>query len=240
MGGYNGNAAGKNRVPRVNPVSRLLYLPRGISRLEKLGEKKTYPKNHILVSPGGKTDYCYLVKSGRVAAYEFTMNGEERIYNFNECNSMLLESQLLFDWDSPVGFKTTMQSDLVAIDKETLLHAIQTDPELAMDIIQSLSTKFEASMSQIRHMNFHNAEWKICDLLLVFAEQYGVPYDGKVLIHEKISQQLLSNLLGINRVTAVRAIKGLKDMSLIEQINGFYCIRDIERLKRHQASLLDG
>ena len=36
-------------APRVNLVSRLLYLPRGISRLEKLGTKKTFPKNHVLV-----------------------------------------------------------------------------------------------------------------------------------------------------------------------------------------------
>lgn len=226
-------------LPRTNPVSRLLYLPRGISRLEQLGEKKTFPKNHILVQSGSRTNYCYIVKTGRVVAYEYTINGEERIYNFNERNSVFLEANLLFDWDSPVSFKTVMKSELVCIDKESLLRAIEHSPEVSMDIMQSIATKFMSSMEQIRHTNFHSASWKICDLLLVFAEKYGVPYDGKVLIHEKISQQMLSNLLGINRVTAVRAIKELKDMSLIEQINGYYCIRDISRLQRHQAKLLE-
>lgn len=227
------------RLPRTNPVSRLLYLPRGISRLEQLGEKKTFPKNHILVQAGSRTNYCYIVKSGRVIAYEYTINGEERIYNFNERNSLFLEVNVLFDWDSPVSFKTTMKSELVCIDKESLLHAISQSPEISMDVMQSIATKFMSSMEQIRHANFHSAAWKICDLLLVFAESYGVPYDGKVLIQEKISQQMLSNLLGINRVTAVRAIKELKDMSLIEQINGYYCIRDISKLQRHQAKLVE-
>ena len=227
------------RIPHMNPVSRLLYLPRGISRLERLGEKRTFQKNHILVQAGSRTNYCYIVKSGRVIAYEYTMSGEERIYNFNERNSLLLEANVIFDWDSPVGFKTTMKSELVCIDRETLLHAISQDPEISMDIMQSLATKFMSSMEQIRHTSFHSAAWKICDLLLTFAKSYGVPYDGKVLIHEKISQQLLSNLLGINRVTAVRAIKELKDMSLIEQINGYYCIRDISKLERHQAKLVE-
>lgn len=228
----------KSPVPHAEFVSRLLYLPRGISRLEKLGETKQFPKDYILIHAGEYTKYCYIVKRGRVAAYEYTLSGEERIYNFNEQNSLLLEANLLFDYVSPICFKTVRPSELVCIDKEALTKSIHSDPEVSMDVMESLATKFMSSMEQIRHANFHNAAWKICDLLLVFAERYGVPYDGKVLIKEKVSQQLLSNLLGINRVTAVRAIKELKEMSLIEQINGFYCIRSIERLKRHQERLL--
>lgn len=226
------------KAPRAEFVTRLLRLPRGISRLERLGVKKKVPKDYMLVEAGAIPKYCYIVKSGRVACFEYSFSGEERIYNFNENNSLLLESYLLFDTVVPVNFKTTMPTELIAIDKETLLHAIESDAEICMDIMQSLHMKFHTSMEQIRHANFHNASWKICDLLLMFADRYGVPYDGKVLIKEKISQQLLSNLLGINRVTAVRAIKELKDMSLIEQVNGYYCIRDMEKLKRHQDRLI--
>ncbi len=226
------------QAPRVNLVSRLLYLPRGISRLEKLGDKKTFPKNHILVQAGSLPKYCYIVKQGRVIGYEYTISGEERIYNFNEKNSILCEANVLFDWDSPVSFKTAMPCELICIDKETLLEAIERDPLISMDIMESMGIKFMSAMEQIRHANVHNAAWKICDLLLIFAEHYGVAYDGKIMIREKISQQLLSNLLGINRVTAVRAIKDLKDMGLIEQINGYYCIRDREKLRRHQERLL--
>ena len=198
------------QMPHANFVSRLLYLPRGISRLEKLGQRKVFPKNHMLVQAGTKPNYCYIVKTGRVAAFETTVTGEERIYNFNESNSVLLEGNLLFDQESAVNFKTVQPSELVCITKEMLLKGIAHDPQLSMDIMESLSTKFLSAMEQVRHTNFHNAGWKICDLLLIFAEHYGVPYDGKILIKEKISQQLLSNLLGINRVTAVRAIKGFK------------------------------
>ena len=191
----------------------------------------------MLVQAGIRPSYCYIVKKGRVAAFETTVTGEERIYNFTESNSILLEGNVLFDQESAVNFKTVLPSELILITKEMLLEGISRDPQLSMDIMESISTKFLSSMEQIRHSNFHNAAWKICDLLLIFAEHYGVPYDGKILIKEKISQQLLSNLLGINRVTAVRAIKELKEMALIEQINGYYCIRSLEQLKRHQERI---
>ena len=73
--------------------------------------------------------------------------------------------------------------------------------------------------------------WKACNLLLTFAERYGVPYDGKILIKEKISQQIMANLLGVNRITMVRAIKELRELGMIEQVNGFYCIRDKEKMR---------
>ena len=201
-------------------------------------KKKKLEKDYMLAEAGKIPKYCYIVKSGRVVCYEYSINGEERIYNFNETNSLLLESYVLFDTVVPVNFKTTLSSEIIFIDKETLMKAITTDTEICMDIMQSLHMKFNTSMEQIRHANFHNASWKICDLLLMFADRYGVEYNGKILIKEKISQQLLSNLLGINRVTAVRAIKELKDMSLVEQVNGYYCIRDVEKLKRHQNHLI--
>lgn len=228
----------KPLVPHAEFVSRLLYLPRGIARLEKLGEKKFFPKNYILQQAGKKTKYCYIVKTGRVAGYEYTFTGEERIYNFNEQNSLFLEANLLFDYTSPVSFKTMLDSELVCIDKKTLVDALEKDSEVSKDIMESMATKFMSAMEQVRHANYHNAEWKVCDLLLIFADRYGEFYDGKILIREKISQQQFSNLVGINRVTAVRAIKKLKDMTLIEQINGYYCICDMERLKEHQEMLI--
>lgn len=218
-------------------ISYLLTLPRGSSRPEKLGEHVSFPKNHVIVKAGQRTQYCYVLKNGRVITYEYASSGEERIYHFQEKDSLFLESNLLFDRTVPVGFKTTCPTEVIRIDKPTLLTAIKNNPEIALDIIESNSIKFFASMEQVRQFKSHNASWKICNLLLVFAQHYGVPYDGKILIMEKISQQLLSSMLGINRITAVRSIKELKDMALIEQINGYYCIRDIEKLKRHQSML---
>lgn len=225
-------------APQAGFVTRLIRLPRGISRLEKLGVEHQLPKNEMLVEAGQVPKYCYIVKTGRVVCYEFSVSGEERIYNFNENNSLLLESYLLFDTVVPVNFKTLLPSKIIFIDKDTLVRAITEDSQLCMDIMQSMHLKFHSSMEQIRHTNFHNASWKICDLLLMFADCYGVEYDGKILIKEKISQQLISNFLGLNRVTVVRAIKELKDMALIEQVNGYYCIRDVKKLKKHQEYLI--
>ncbi|MDR1297334.1 MAG: Crp/Fnr family transcriptional regulator [Deltaproteobacteria bacterium] len=213
--------------------SRVLYLPRGVERLSSLGVLKSFPKDRVISKQDEMPQYCYVVAKGMVTAYDYSVNGSERIYNLMERNAVLLEANLLMRTPAPVYFRAAVDSDLICIDRENLLNAMIDDPEVNFDIIQSLSIKFLSSMDQIRQSGSYNASWKITNLLLIFADHYGVNYEGKVMIKQKISQQMLSNMLGINRITTVHVIKNLRDMGLIENVNGYYCIRDVEKMKIH-------
>ena len=77
-------------------------------------------------------------------------------------------------------------------------------------------------------------------MLLKFAKQSGTDYDGKILIREKISQQSMANMLRVSRITVARTIKELKDLGLLENINGYYCLRSTEQLKRHMKIIESG
>ena len=165
-------------------------------------------------------------------AFEYTTTTGARYYNFNEAGSLVMEANILLERDTPVSFVAITDVKARAISREELLRALKEDDALALEIMTSLSYKFMAAMDQVREATQCNVAWKVCNLLLTFAERYGVPYDGKTLIKEKISQQMMANLLGVNRITMVRAIKELREMGLIEQVNGFYCIRDKERMQK--------
>ena len=213
--------------------SYIWHFRRNPSLLKSMGNLIDVEKDTVLINANEIPKYCYYVKSGRVISYEYSKSGEERIYTFSERDSLVLEESLLFMRPVPVSFRAAVNSKLVQIDRNTLLSEIVNNPEFAIDIIHSVSEKFLSAMEQIRQISSYSATWKICSLLIVFANNYGVPYDGKTLIQEKISQQMISSMLGINRITAVRSIKNLKNTGLIEQINGYYCIRSIDKLKRH-------
>jgi CRP/FNR family transcriptional regulator len=228
-------------VPLLSPQgsttdypSRLLYLPHGTVQFEKLGSLQKFPAGTVIVKPGDIPKYCYAVSKGCVIGYEYTSGGDERIYNVMLMRSLILEANLLTNKPSPVYFKAIKPSELVCIDRQTLIHQITEDPHLALDIIESISYKFFSAMDMVREMKCHDATWMLCNLLLIFADRYGSPYDEKkTLIKEKVSQQLLSNILGVNRITITRIIKTLKDLGLIEQINGYYCISDVKKMKQH-------
>jgi CRP/FNR family transcriptional regulator len=219
--------------------SRLLRLPHGTAFLEKLGFPKKLPKGEIFIEPGDLPKHCYVIRKGGVIGFEYAGGGDERIYNVMLPGSLMLEMNLILNKPSPIYFKTIKPTELVCIDRHTLLEQMSDDFHLVLNVVESISYKFLAAMEQVREAKCHDTDWRFCSLLLMFVERYGVPYDGKIMIREKISQQTFSDLLGVNRVTINRIIKKLRDMELILQINGYYCIHDTEKLRKHM-DFIDG
>lgn len=225
----------QSNMTKKETCSYLLYFPQGISRLEKFGELFYFPKNHLLVEQGNYTKYCYVVKKGRVISCEILPNGEERIYHFFEDNAIFLEAEVMFDRPSSLNFKTTETTEVIRIEKRTLLNEMKKDSQLALDMMESVFNMYASTMEQVRQTKSQKLSWKMCDLFLSFAEHYGIMAGSEVMITEKFSQQTIANMLGINRVTAVRVIKKMKDENILEQRKGFYYIKDMERLKRYQT-----
>lgn len=218
------------------PVN-LFFSDRPSSRFEELGTIVQFPKNHMIYRAGEVPEFCYFIKHGRTIAFEYTSSGEERIYNINDEGSLLFESSVILNHALTLSFKTILPSTLIRIPRDTLFNAIITDSAVATDLLFSLSEKFVLVNEQIRESSSHGVKWKVANLLITYAHRFGVDYDGKVLINEKISQQMMANLLRVNRVTVARVIKELRDLGLIEQINGFYCIRSIDKLRKHMRFL---
>ena len=217
--------------------SRLLHLLHDARLFDNMGSLKKVPKNTIFIEAGDPPRYCYVLKKGCVVGFEYAPSGDERVYDIMLPQSLLLEMNLFLNKPSPVYFKAVKPSELICIERHTLLDRMRGDFRLTMAVIESLSNKFYVAMEQVRETKCHGAAWRFCNLLLMFAEFYGVPYDKKTLIREQVSQQILSNLLGVNRITINRISTKLKDLALIEQINGLYCISDMEKLKQHMDYL---
>ena len=156
----------------------------GLSSHEKfsnLGKPVSFAKGEIVAQAGRHPTHCYYVLEGRMMAFEYTTTTGERYYNFNEAGSLVMEANILLERDTPVSFVAITDVKARAISREELLRALKEDDALALEIMTSLSYKFMAAMDQVREATQCNVAWKVCNLLLTFAERYGVPYDGKTL-----------------------------------------------------------
>lgn len=212
------------------------FTPSSRRKFRSLGKAVAFAKGDVLAQAGTKPVYCYYVLEGRAMVFEYTGTTDERYYHFSDADSLVLEPNILLEQETQVSLVAITDVKARAISREALLDALCTDSDLALEFMTSLSYKFIAAMDQVREATQCNVSWKVCNLLLMFAERYGVPYDGKLLIKEKISQQMMANLLGVNRITMVRAIKELREMGFVDQVNGFYCIRDKERMRQYMNS----
>lgn len=207
------------------------------SLLEPYGELRSFPKDYTLITHGSIPLFCYFVCQGQVLGYEILDSGNEVIYSIQESNSLFCEANLLTKSPVAVNFRTTQTCELLCIERIQLLQAMQNDPQIMTCMMEAISNKFIGAMDEVRNVKNHSAVWRLCELLNNLARKHGIFYDNKILIQERLSIQMFTSLLGVNRATTVRSLKLLRDLGLVEHINGYYCIRSIDSLQRYQELL---
>lgn len=214
----------------------LMYSPRDSSRLEKLGSPVTISAGYEIDCSETVPDHCYLVKSGRIACYELSYSGEQRIYNIMLPGSIFLEECVIYSRPCPILFRAIEESELVRIDRCDLIRAFKKDIDIVMDICESLSVKFLSSMEHLRFGPQQSASWKICRLLAIYAMQYGKPADdGSITINEKLSQQMMADILGMNRITVTRKLKELRELNLVSSSGGHFIIHSMKDLEAYMS-----
>lgn len=217
----------------VEDLEQFYFSESHIERFKQMGTYMEVPKNFILCEAGEAPDSCYYIVKGQVVSYEYTASGGEHVFSSNGEGAMILVPSMVITHELTLNFKTSKPSHLIRIRREVLFQIIAEDPDIAADFIYSLSARLIGTIEQFRERGNYSVTWRVCNLLVSMAERNGVDYDGKILIQEKMSQQNMANRLQANRVTVARSMKELKDYGLVEYINGYYCIRSIEKLKRH-------
>ena len=211
----------------------ILHINRGIERFEKIGTQKKYPKGYRFDFTDRSPDSFFVIKTGQIIAYEISHDGKYRVYNIMANGSLFLEEYTLFSLPCPVTFETVMDSEIIEVNRCDLVRAMKTDIDLVLDVMESLSEKFVSSMEQLRLGPRQDAEWKICRMLLSYANTYGIRHDNGILITQKVSHQMIADLLGMNRVTVSRKLKELAEQGLIDSVNSRIFIPDIEAISSH-------
>ena len=229
-------------LPSVpDPLARGMYqmeIPQAFAMyIQSLGTVIHLEKNQILYKAGDIPDSCYYICQGQIVSYEYTQAGSEHVYSTSQLGELILVPSMVVTHPLSLNFKAGEPAMLVRIPRETMLQAFTENPEFASLLVYSLSLRLITTIESFREKGNYSLPWRVCNLLLHMAEAKGVDYDGKVLIQEKISQQSMANRLHANRVTVARAMRDLKDHGLVEYINGYYCVRSLDKLKKHMDYL---
>ena len=214
-------------------TQHIITLSSHAEKLMETGETVFVKKGTVFIRAGKPSDYCYIVKSGKVVSTEAFSNGKIRDGLIMVEGSLVGEAFVLLGEMCPTNFKAIEDSHLVKISRQQLIRHLSANPELYTIIIESLSKKLLSTMDEVRQMAGCNVTWRICNLLLVFAQHYGKDVDGMVCIDTNISQQHIAYLLYLNRITVVRVFKKLQDKNLLVRIDKHYYIPDMDAFKAY-------
>lgn len=194
-------------------------------------------KGEVLSEVNSAVHFCYYIKKGRIVSYDLLPNGQEIYYQFIEANTLFLETELLLNQPSTTSYRAETDAEVIRISQSDILQYLQGNPQAALQMVASLSQKYNSIMAEIQEMHSHDAMWRLCKLMLKFSNTYGIFNSQNSVVLKGFSQTVFSKFLGANRITVVRLFKTLKELGLSECTKKGCYISDLQRLEKYQLSI---
>ena len=187
-----------------------------------------YKKGEVVLRVGETRLGAFYVKSGYVKDLSVSSDGR----NFN---LFIFEPGDLFSYNW-IYNKTPNEhtTDCTAYEKarEELLQFLEQNPDVQFMISQKIVKRMNGLIQRMERMAFGTASQKVSSILSILAERFGKSTIRGVVIPLALTQQDLSELIGISRETTSIEIKKLIDEKILARNSGIYTIRNPERLQK--------
>ncbi len=181
----------------------------GDSRSGAFFVNKGYIKDSS-ISPDGREFTLFIFKPGDLFSYRWIFNKVQNEHSFRAMT------------DCVIYEKT----------REGLLLFLEENPDVQLMITQNIVIRMHGLMQRMEHLAFGTASQKVASILTILAERFGKAEEKDYKILIPLTQQDISELIGLSRETTSIEIKKLMDEKLLTRSSRSYLIKDLRRLKR--------
>jgi CRP/FNR family transcriptional regulator, cyclic AMP receptor protein len=216
----------------LRKVPLLQELP--VDVLSKLAEKvelREIRRRQVIYLPGDPGVAVYLVNGGRVKVSKVTRDGKELTLSYRVPGEIFGETCLI-DGEPREEMAEAMENALVTeIERGMYDELLRTQASLGYRMTKILAQRRREIEAKIENLVFKDVNAKLAELLLRFADEYGVEDARGTLVALKITHQEMANLIGSTRETVSLTLAQFKKRGLIQSEGRKVIISDREGLK---------
>lgn len=194
--------------------------------LEK-GEIRKYKKDEVLKNLNGS---AYILIKGCAMESVFFDNNQQIVRYILKQPCIIGDICTMAEIKNSSIFQFFNNSEVLFINREELINLIKNDDEVFTFIFEYIHKKIMTCNIQIEKSLFLNSEIQLASLFYEFARHFGKRYEDYTLIDFNLSQQLIADLLGVNRTTIFRSINKLIEADLIYRAGRKFIVKDLEAL----------
>ena len=150
---------------------------------------------------GDLAERFYYLKKGSVKIFLSSESGMEKTLAVLKPGDVFGEAAFFDGLPRVSSAKTMEKSEIVSIDRPTLLDHFRRNPDLALHLLTFLSRRVRMLSAQVDTMTFLQADQRLAQLLLQTAERSG---NGEQVVHA--THEELGSLVGVSRVTVSKIL----------------------------------
>ncbi|MCR5034503.1 MAG: Crp/Fnr family transcriptional regulator [Clostridia bacterium] len=196
---------------------------------QEAGTAYRYRPDETIFMQEDEASLIYYIAEGRVRVFSVTEDGDEITFEVLHTGRIFGESSFFYGKKRPVTIKSINDVVLYACRQDRLFPYFSEAPELAIEIIKSLSASNDHMALLLKQAYLYDRYQTVASFLLDMDRQYSGHLDAEnrmPFTHEQIAEST-----GLARVTVSRVLKEFQKQGLIELGYGKIRVLNHEGLK---------
>lgn len=187
-----------------------------------IANKRSYPKNTIIINEGDETDSLYLILSGKVKIVLSDEDGKEITISILEPNEYFGELSLIDEEPRSARVVSMEPCQFSIIHKSDFNQEMDNNPGLVRNLLKGMSKRLRMANKNIESLALMDVYGRVARTLLQFSVEEG---DVRV-IRERLTQKDIANMVGASREMVSRIFKDLTTGGYITIDSGMITIND--------------
>ena len=188
-----------------------------LAELAAQSREIAFRKNAVLMTEGDSGETMYVIKTGIVKVYVSDDEGRELVLSQQGAGAVIGDISLLDDAPRSASVSTLEACTALMIGKQAFLDCLRASPEMAINIIRSLTQRLRDATEGSRSLALDNVYRRLADKLQELGE--GDAPDSLIL-NKKFSYQELGNMIGASREMVGKVMAELIKGEYIELVDG--------------------
>jgi CRP/FNR family transcriptional regulator len=193
---------------------------------------RSFARGETIFRQGSDGDLLYLIVCGQVRIYTISQLGQELSVKVFRDGDFFGELALLDGQPRSASAQAMRATTTLTLHREAFRRAISSSPEIAVSVLEELSSRLRRSNIYAEYLAGHSAPQRVVRLLLDLADQHGVSDSGATRIDLHLTQDDLASLAGTSRETVNRVLGGLRDQGLIQVERARVSVLNLPLLER--------
>ncbi len=195
------------------------------------GQQRSFARGQPVFLREDPGDFAVVVLSGRLKISNTTADGREIGLNFVGVGDIVGEIALLDGGKRTADVIALEPSEVLVIDRRTLVPALTEHPLAMLEIVTALCEKLRIATAIIED-SAHDMSARLAKGLLRLAQQHGIKRGAHIRIDLRMSQADLGSYVGLSRTNVNRQLGLMKSAGIITVEGAIVSVVDPAKLQR--------
>jgi len=178
---------------------------RDLDALTKVARQTTAERGEIIVNQGSKGESLYVVVSGQIRVYLSDETGKEVILGLEGPGAIFGEISVLDGELRSASVAAMKRTELLKIEGQAFRQLLQTNARLAIAVITALAGMIRKLTDATQGLALQSAYRRLVTRL----QERAVEENGQTVIPERLTHQLLADMIGCSREMVSRIMSDL-------------------------------